>query len=187
MRNLLLRQVLGLIIGIFTVSTVAFCQTQPQPTRVEPSPCPLMALRFIRLAAVSRLTKDLNLTEEQVTRVTEILKSSGESVRAKIEEQRRAVSDFVTVLANPKASESEMVESFEKAVRSESAIAAELVRAMIAVREVLTEEQKAAFAKMLELWTNPWKGKPVPVLGQPATTKIDATSDQTASSQQRKE
>lgn len=186
MLNHSMRKLFGLVIGVFTISTVAFCQTQSQPTRIEPSPCPLMALRFIRVAAVPRLTKDLNLTEEQVSRVTEILKRSEESVRVRIEEQRRAVSDFVTILANPKASESDMVASFDKAAKAESAIAAELIRAVVAVRDILTEEQKAAFAKMLELRTNPWKGKPVPTPGQPAAT-TDAVSNPGANPEPKQE
>jgi Spy/CpxP family protein refolding chaperone len=141
---------------------LAFSQTSPARRMPEPSPCSLMALRFLRQAAVPRLTKDLNLSEEQVSKITDLLKRAEEAMKPKIEEQRQATKDFVLALANPNASEDDLINAFRKVSKSEEAIAAESIKVLVAIRNLLTEEQKLSLSKILESRTRPWQGITVP-------------------------
>lgn len=152
----------GFAVLLLMAVSLAFGQASPAPRMLEPSPCSLMALRFLRQAAVPRLTKDLNLSEEQVGKITDLLKRTEEAMKPKIEEQRQATKEFVLALANPNAGEDDLISAFQKVSKSEEAIAAELIKALVAIRNTLTEEQKLTLSKILESRTRPWQGVTVP-------------------------
>jgi Spy/CpxP family protein refolding chaperone len=129
----------------------------PAFMRLEPRPCALMALRFIRPSMVPSLAKNLNLTDEQTAKITDLLAKADDALKPKIEEQRKATKDFATALTSPDASQAAIVSAFEKAMKSETAIAAESVKTLFALRGLLTDQQKADFNKMVETRTDPWR------------------------------
>ncbi len=151
-----------LVSVLVLLPAAAFAQSASPVARLEPSPCALMALRFVRQAAVPRLTKDLSLTDEQVNKITEILRQTEEAMKPKIDQQRQATKEFVLALANPATDERQLNAAFEKVSKTESAIAEELVKALVAIKSLLTEEQKTALSKLLESRTRPWQGVTIP-------------------------
>ncbi|MDH7601252.1 MAG: Spy/CpxP family protein refolding chaperone [Armatimonadota bacterium] len=140
----------------------ALAQSAAPTVRLEPSPCALMALRFIRQAAIPRLTKDLNLTDDQVNKITDILRQTEEAMKPKIEQQRQATKEFVLALADPASDEKKLNAAFEKVSKAECELAAESIKALIAIKNLLSQEQKAALSKILESRTRPWQGITVP-------------------------
>ncbi|MGC8862709.1 MAG: Spy/CpxP family protein refolding chaperone [Armatimonadota bacterium] len=124
--------------------------------RLEPRPCALMALRFIRSSLVPRLTRDLGLTDEQATRASELLSKADEKMSPLIEEQRRATEEFARALAKPDSSHAALVAAFEKAMKTETALASELIKTLFALRDLLNDQQKEQFNKLVEMQTRPW-------------------------------
>lgn len=149
------------VICALVCATGAFGQAAPPagapPMRLEPRPCALMMLRFLRPSMVPSLVKILSLTDDQTSKVTDLLTKADEAAKPKVEDQRKATKDFATALASPDASQAALVTAFEKAMKSETAIAAESVKTLFALRGLLTDQQKADFTKMIESRTDAWR------------------------------
>jgi len=126
------------------------------PMRLEPRPCALMALRFIRPSMVPRLTRDLGLSDEQAAKATDVLTKADEAMKPLVEEQRRATAEFARALAKPDSSHAALVSAFEKAMKAETAMASEMIKTLFALRDLLTDQQKQQFNKLIETQTGPW-------------------------------
>ncbi|MCX8053766.1 MAG: hypothetical protein N3B12_08150, partial [Armatimonadetes bacterium] len=49
-----------------------------------------------------------------------------------------------------------LIAAFDKAMKAESVLAEELIRTLCKLRELLTDSQKANFAKFVQVQINPW-------------------------------
>ena len=138
------------------------------PSRIEtlrPVPCILPTLRLI-----SPLSGRLNLTEDQRTKVTELLTKADADLKPKIENQIKVAADYVKVLVNTDATQAELVAAANNSMKAETDVLMARIQTLFAMRALLTPDQNKQLSEYLAQATIPWSDRAHVLGGRPQTT-----------------
>ena len=168
---------LALCVALAALVGAAFAQTAPAPTTaatavaspmtppappsidiLRHAPCILPTLRLINPQMVQILSASLSLTDDQKTKLTALLESSGKALKPKIEAQVKAGQDYVAVLTKNGATQAELAAAADKAMKAETDILMAKIGTLFAVRTLLTADQNEQFSKRLAQSMRPWQG-----------------------------
>jgi len=140
---------------------------------VRPVPCILPTLKIISAQMVPMLAARLSLSEADKAKVLDLLTKSDNDIKPKIENQVKAAQDYTTLLANPKASQAELVAAADKAMKAESEVLMVRIQALFTLKALLNEEQNKQLAEYLDQFAKPWRERPgsipLPPVAPPAT------------------
>lgn len=105
------------------------------------------------------LKKELNLSDEQITKVKAIKKE----LKPDIRETKKAISnlrkDFAEAMKDPKVSSDELKKKFDQIQESKSELHQKMFTFMLRMREVLTPEQMGKFHEVKMKMKKKWKKK----------------------------
>jgi Spy/CpxP family protein refolding chaperone len=148
---------------------VAVFGQAPPPARIFPAPPVVGVLQVINVNAMPMLSGRLGLTSEQEPKVRDLLRQSDEALKPRITAQRAAAEKFITLLAKPDSNAADITAAADEASKADSAILSEKVKTFVALRDMLTETQKAELGKLMSDVSTPWRPKPTaPPIPSPA-------------------
>ena len=98
---------------------------------------------------MKKVLEALDLTEAQKTKIKEIRKSGKDSVRNKREDARKHHEELHAAMLAGK-SKAELSAMHEKIIAGKTAMMRARFEQMLAIRDVLTEEQRAAFFEAMQ-------------------------------------
>lgn len=105
------------------------------------------------------LKKELNLSDDQLTKVKAIKKE----LKPEIRETKKAIAnlrkDFSESLKDPKISSDELKKKFDQLQESKSELHQKMFNFMLKMREVLTPEQMSKFHEVKMKMKKKWKKK----------------------------
>ncbi|MCE5321970.1 Spy/CpxP family protein refolding chaperone [bacterium] len=113
-----------------------------------PAPCLISSLHVINSNAVPMLSTQLNLTDEQKTKVTELFSEADKTLKPTIQAQQKAVDKYTKLLLDNSTSESDLTSAAADAMKMESAIVTEKIKTLEGLRALLTDDQKAKLNTM---------------------------------------
>jgi Spy/CpxP family protein refolding chaperone len=137
---------------------------------LRPAPCILPTLKLVNLQIVQTLSARLNLTEDQKTKITDLLTKADKDLKPKIENQVKLTRDYIAVLTNPGATQSELAAAAEKVMKAESELLMARIGALFGLKGLLTADQNKQLADYLEQSTRAYRETMrVPVPPEPAS------------------
>ena len=169
MKKTLLTLVFSLIFGSFALGLFAQESTPPMPNppppqppmaarnNISPAPCVVSAFRLFNPLMVDVLCSKLNLDAQQKKTVLDLLTKSEEAAKPKIEAQRQAAEKFMTTMGKPDLTEAELLTAGENAMKAESDLLTEKIKAFSSLRKILTDQQKTELAKFIEGYSVMWR------------------------------
>lgn len=128
---------------------------QPRSDIPRPVPCILPTLRLI-----NPLSSRLSLTDDQKTKVTDLLSKADADLKSKIESQAKIANDYITVLINTSATQADLTAAAEKAMKAETDVLMQRIQTLFALRALLTPEQNKQLSDYLAQATIPWSDRP---------------------------
>jgi hypothetical protein len=129
----------------------------PGHNLVTPAPCVVNALRILSPLRMPMFDERLKLTDEQHTKLQDILTKSEEDLKPLIQTQKKVAEEFVTGLTKPGLRETDLQAAADLAMKAESAILTEKIKALLAVRAALQPDQVTQFNAMLDQVTSVWR------------------------------
>lgn len=159
MRNLIRIRLVPLV--LLVSASVAFAEdtAAPQPAAnpsLTPKPCAMQSLWMLQ-GGTKLLSERLKLTEDQNTKVAQVMVKADEALKPLIEAQRKAAQDYAVLLIKPDAREADVKIAADAAIKAEGAILAERIKLLYAIRALLTPEQLSQFNSALEMQTRIWR------------------------------
>lgn len=97
-----------------------------------------------------RFAKELGLSKEQMTKVSEIRKSNSAKLKENRKNFRELKKSFHTAMKDPKTPSAELKAKFEAFQKARDVFQRERFEKMLKMREVLTPEQLVQFQKFRE-------------------------------------
>lgn len=131
----------------------------PRPVVAPPTMCIVPAMRLVNARMVDTMTDRLQLSEDQQKKITELLTKAERDLTPKVEAQRKAGEEFVTLLARENAGADELAAAAEKASKAETAVVVDKVKTLLALRAMLTAEQNKTLSEMIEQYTMMWRAR----------------------------
>lgn len=147
-----------------------------------PRPCILYAFRFLHPRALDMMVRELNLSDTQKTQVIELIGKLDETSRPLVEAQRKAAEDFAVAMANPSITPQALTAASEKVMKAEQDLMVENIKALYAIKSLLTADQQPQWTRFLEQRTMPYRAPapgpqgPPPPPGQPPAPRPVADS-----------
>lgn len=130
---------------------------QPTPLPVLPRLCILQGMRFLSPVTLPTLAAQLNLTDEQKTRVLDLLNNADETLKPLVEAHRKAAEEFAVALAKPESDQASLLAAAEKANKAEMAMMTQRIKTFTELRALLDDKQKAELGKFVEGRTRWWR------------------------------
>ncbi len=96
------------------------------------------------------MLKQLDLTSEQKTALKELRKSAKESNKARKESSKKAREVFRVAIANPATSKEDLSKLHENMITLKMESMRAHFEKMLQIREILNDDQRAKFHKMME-------------------------------------
>jgi len=142
----------------------------PRVEILRPAPCILPTLKLVNLQTVQTLSARLSLTEDQKTKITDLLTKADKDLKPKIENQIKLSRDYIAVLTNAGATQSELTAAAEKVMKAESEVLMARIGALFGLKGLLTADQNKQLAEYLELSTRAYRETTrVPAPPEPAS------------------
>lgn len=139
----------------------------PNP-RSFPAPGILMAFRFLHPRAAVVLAEQLKLTDDQRTKVADLVEKLDEALNPKVEVQRKAADAFANAMIDSNTTQAAIAAAAEKVMKAELDLISEYTKALQDVRALLTQEQSKLLQQFLERHTMPFRAmRPRPPADQP--------------------
>lgn len=184
MRKLMLT--LALCVALAALVGAAFAQNAPAPTTAAPAaatpatpphsvmetvrtaPCILPTLKLMNSQMMQTLSLRLNLTDDQKTKVADLLDKADKDIKPKIEAQIKAGQDYIAQLTNTSTTQAELTMAADKAMKAESDVLMARIGTLFALRGLLTVDQNKQLSDRLTISTYPWReggqvpGPPMP-------------------------
>ena len=132
----------------------------PRSESPRPAPCILPTLRLINPQMMPTLAAKLNLTDDQKTKVLDLLTKTDKDLKPKIENQIKLAHDYVAVLVNVSATQAELIAAGEKAMKAETDVLTAKIQALFALKGLLTPDQNKLLAGYLDQFAVPWRERP---------------------------
>lgn len=123
-------------------------------------------LRLMDAENVQTLGFVLNLTDDQKTKIQDLLTKSSEEQKPKIEAQIKAMEDYVGLLGKNDAAQADLAAASEKVLKAEGDIMASRIAALIGLRAILNPEQNKKLSDALSESAARW----LPPKAAPAET-----------------
>ncbi len=162
---LILIAVLIAIAGAALAQAATPASPEKEPARVErvrPAPCILPTLKIISAQMMPMLGARLNMTEDEKTKVLDLLTKLDNDIKPKIENQIKAARDYIAVLTNPNATQAELAAGGDKAMKAESEVLQARISGLFALKALLTPDQNKLLAELLQQSTRPWQEQATP-------------------------
>lgn len=134
--------------------------TGPRGEMLRPVPCIVPTLRLINPQALAMLSARLNLTEDQKTRIGDMLTKADADIKPKLEAQGKSASEYATLLGDPGVAQAKLTAAAEKTMKAESDVLLARVQTLFALKALLTPEQNKQFSEFLSQSTMPWRDGP---------------------------
>ncbi len=115
-----------------------------------PAPCPLYIFRFMQPRGADILARELKLTDEQKSKVAEVLTKFSEDLQPKVTAQRSAGAEFAAAVANPESTPAAITAAADKVMKAELDIVSEDAKTLQTLRGMLTPEQAELFRVFLD-------------------------------------
>ncbi len=141
---------------------------QPGMGFMRPVPCIVPTMRLI-----GPLSARLNLSADQKTKVDALLVKADADVKVKIEDQAKAASAYVALLADPKASQTDVSAAAAKAMKAETDVLDQRIQTLFALKTLLNADQNKQLCEYLAEATIPWTDRIRP---RPATPVAPAAA-----------
>jgi Spy/CpxP family protein refolding chaperone len=142
-------------------------------------PSILPTLRLIDAQMAPTLGFVLNLTDDQKTKVLDLLTKSDNDQKPKIEAQAKAAQDYIALLGKSDATQTDLLAAADKVLKAESEIMAVRIGALVALRAILTPEQNKklsdAVAQPAHRWLPQPGAPPAPPLTPPPSAPAPST------------
>lgn len=146
---------------LFAAASIVFAQETPpaappmqgpsssKPASVMPLPCPVSSLHIISGRAIRLLTARLDLTDDQKTKVENLLTKADDELKPVIEEQKKANERYTKLLLSNDTSESDLNAAAMEAMKVEPKIMAQKIKTLVALRALLNDDQKTKLNTIL--------------------------------------
>jgi Spy/CpxP family protein refolding chaperone len=130
-------------------------------TNVFPAPSPLSTLHIISRSGISMLSSRLKLTDEQKSKINDLMSKADAAVKPKIESQKKAVDKYMQLLQKNDVTETELIAAADEAIKAESVIVTEKLKTLQALRALLNDDQKTELNSMLTRIVSPIRIAPM--------------------------
>lgn len=139
----------------------------PSPPRMDitrSAPCILPTLRIVSPQMIQTLSMRLSLTEDQKTKVSDLLNKAEKDIKPKVEAQVKAGQDYVAELAKPEVTQAQLTAAADKALKAEAEVMTMRISALFALKSLLTADQNKLLADRLAAYSFAWRegGRPAP-------------------------
>jgi Spy/CpxP family protein refolding chaperone len=139
----------------------------PPPPRMEmtrSAPCILPTLRLVNPQMMQTLSMRLSLTDDQKSKVADLLDKADKEIKPKIEAQIKAGQDYVAQLTKPTVTQAELTAVADKAMKAETDVLMARINTLFALKALLTPDQNKLLADRLAQYSYPWRegGRPMP-------------------------
>lgn len=135
---------------------------EPRPIPVLPRLCLLQSMRFLSPVTLPSLGARLSLTDEQKTKINDLLAKADETLKPLVETQRQAAENFAVAMAKPETDQAALLAAADKAMKAEAAIMNERVKTFGELKALLDDKQKAELSKYLEHTRTWWRASGSP-------------------------
>ncbi len=130
---------------------------EPRPIPVLPRLCLLQSMRFMSPLTWPSLSARLSLTDEQKTKVSDLLAKADETLKALVETQRKTAENFAVAMAKPETDQTALLAAADEVMKAEAAIMTERVKTFGELKALLDDEQKVELGKYLENTKTWWR------------------------------
>lgn len=157
------------------LATVASAQGAPAGTPAPPvatttvvggprmgamsAPNVLSSLRILQPFMSQMLATRLELTEDQQTKVNDLLTKADKEATPLVEAQNKASQEFIAALGKTATTQAELTALGDKATKSEKAVLDARIKTLFELRAMLTPEQNTKLNEMLAQNTSAWGGR----------------------------
>ena len=138
-----MRKAISVIVLTTILSGASYAQALPPaaptpaaaaPAPLNPATCVLVALRMLQPRTVPSLAAVINLTDNQKNKVTDLLTKAEKDSEPAVMAQRQAAQDFVALLTNKGASESDLRAAAIRAESAEQVLIIDKIKTLTALR-----------------------------------------------------
>lgn len=107
------------------------------------------------------LSSRLKLTDEQKSKINDLMSKADAAVKPKIESQKKAVDKYMQLLQKNDVTETELIAAADEAIKAESVIVTEKLKTLQALRALLNDDQKTELNSMLTRIVSPIRIAPM--------------------------
>ncbi len=163
-----MKKILFFVIVIIIVSiTAAMAQNVPPPPPPAPAattassrspfpaPCLMSSLHIICKTGIDMLSSKLKLTDDQKTKVDDLMSKADTAIKPKIDHQKKAIEAYSELLAKSDTSDAVLLAAADEVMKAEAAIVAEKIKTLQALRALLDDQQKNELNSILLRYTAP--------------------------------
>lgn len=128
-----------------------------RPGVARTAPCIVPTLRMISPQMMPMLSTRLSLTEDQKTKVLDLLTKLDNDTKPKIEAHTKLAREYAELLIKTDATQADVLAAADKTMKAEGEILSAKIQALFAIKALLTADQSKLLADYMDQYTRPWR------------------------------